>query len=306
MSEAWRRPTWERAVTELLQDIVDALSLGSIYALVALGIALIFGIMRLINFAHGELIMIAGYTMLLLNGAPWPLVILAAIAAGVIAALLMERVAFRPIRGASPATLMITSFAVSFLLQNVAILVFTSRTRAVDVSISISESTDILGLRVAWIDMVTSAVSILLLVALALFLKRHPAGRQMRAAAEHFTMARLLGIRANRVIALAFGISGALAAVAALLLIAKSGTVSPTIGQPLLLVGVVATVVGGMGSLPGAVLGGYLLGALTVTLQTTLPTELTPYRDAFLFSVVIAILVLKPGGILGRGEDLRV
>lgn len=293
-------------MTELVQHIVDALSLGSIYALVALGIALIFGIMRLINFAYGELIMISGYVMLALKGSPWILVVAATLASAAVAALILERFAFRPVRGASGATMMITSFAVSFLLQNLAILFFGAETKAVGFAPGISDAIDIGGIRLARIDLVTIATTLVLLIALAWYLGRTLTGRQMKAAAEDFTMARLVGIKADRVIASAFALSGLLAAAAAILLTANSGTVSPTVGITPLLTGVVATVIGGMGSLLGAVAGGYLLGAVSVALQVVLPGGLVPYREAFVFGVVIVVLLARPGGVFGRQEEARV
>lgn len=290
----------------LLQNLIDAVSLGSLYALLALGLALIFGIMRLVNFAYGELIMVGGYTMLLLVHRPLLVWILGTIGVVVIIALAMERVAFRPVRQARPSTLLVTSFAVSFLLQNVAMLTMGSMPKAVGVSSVLVEPFLVGNLRIPRINVFTVSVTLVLLVGLVVFLQRTSLGIQMRAAAEDFRMARLLGVRANTVIATAFGISGVLAATVALLFVAQTGTISPAMGVEPMIVAFVATVIGGMNSLPGATLGGFLVGCLTVALQVLLPIELRPYRQAFTFALVIAFLLFRPQGLLpGRSAGRR-
>ena len=281
-----------------IQHLIDAVTVGSLYALYALGIALIFGIMQLINFAHGELIMLGAYTIVLLEQPPWPILILATLGVAVLVALAIERVAFRPIRGANPATLLITSFAVSYLIQNLVILIEGSQPQGTNISTRLSESFQIQGISIRKLDVVTVVVTIALLAALGLFLNRTRLGVQMRAAAEDFRMARTLGVKANTVIAVAFGISGLLAGVAAIFVVAQTGTVSPTMGSSAVLVAFVATVLGGMGSLRGAVIGGYLVGAITVALQAYLPLELRPYRDAFVFTAVIVLLLARPQGLV--------
>jgi branched-subunit amino acid ABC-type transport system permease component len=290
----------------VIQNAINALSLGSLYALFALGVALIFGIMRLVNFAHGELIMVGGFAIVLAAGLPWPVLVLLVVLVVAAFALGMERVAFRPVRGASPATLLVTSFAVSFLLQNLAILIFGSLPRTTSLSTSLLESFTVGDVSIPKLDILTVCVTAALVVALALFLGRSRVGVQMRAAAEDFGMSRLLGVRANTVIAVAFAISGILAAAAALLLVAQTGTVTPTMGLNAVVIAFIAAVVGGMGSLPGAVLGGFVLGGLTVALQASLPLDLRAYRDAFVYLAVFVFLVLRPQGILvPRSAALR-
>jgi branched-chain amino acid transport system permease protein len=281
-----------------LQHVIDAITLGSSYATYALGIALIFGIMRLINFAYGELIMVGAYTLVLISNPAWPIQLLATIGVAVVFALAMERVAFRPLRGASPATLLISSFAVSYGLQNLAILIEGSAPKGTNVSTWLSESFSIGSLDITHLAVVTIVTTIVLLIALGLFLARTRIGVQMRAAAEDFRMARVLGVRANTVIATAFAISGIFAGVGAYLLVAQTGEVEPDIGSQPVLFAFVATVLGGMGSLRGAVLGGYVFGAVTVTLQATLPPSLASYRDAFAFGAVIVILLFRPQGLI--------
>lgn len=285
-------------MTAFLQGIIDAATAGSFYALFALGIALIFGIMRLVNFAHGELIMIGAYTIYLVQDLFWPAIIIITAIVVVLAALIMERVAFRPVRGANPATLLITSFAVSFLLQNIARLVFTSLPKSVDISPLFRQSVRIGGVTVTWLSVITLATTLLLLLMLAIFLSRTRLGLQMRAAAEDFRMARLCGVPADRVIAAAFVLSGVLATAAAVLVAAQTGSLTVGMGLTPVLFGFTAAVIGGLGSLPGAVTGGYLLGAATGVLNQTLPLTLAGYRDALLFAGVFAFMALRPGGLL--------
>jgi branched-chain amino acid transport system permease protein len=285
-------------MTTVIQNIIDALALGSLYALFALGVALIFGIMRLVNFAHGELIMVAAYTLVLVGDVPFVVKIGASILVAIVIALIMERVAMRPVRDSNPTTLLITSFAVSYLLQNLAILILGSTPRSGQVSGALSKSFQIGDLSISKLNVVTIVVTLALLGGLGLFLNRTAMGVQMRAAAENFRMARLLGVPANRVIATAFGISGLLAAIAAIFLTAQTGTVSPTLGLTPVLFAFMATVLGGLGSLSGAVVGGFLLGAASVALQALLPVEISGYRDAFLFGAVLLVLVLRPQGLI--------
>jgi branched-chain amino acid transport system permease protein len=294
-------------MAEFLQHVIDAVTYGSQYALYALGIALIFGIMGLINFAHGELIMVGGFTIVLIGQPGWPIVVIACIGMAIVFALAMERVAFRPLRGANPATLLIASFAVSYGLQNLAILIEGSAPRGTSVSPWLSESFQIGSVSVLYLSVVTVVVTAVILVALGLFLQRTRIGVQMRAAAEDFRMAQILGVRSNTVIATAFAISGLLAGIGAYLLVAQTGQVSYDMGSNPVLIAFVATVLGGMGSLRGAVLGGYIFGAIVVGLQTYLPLELRPYRDAFAFGAVIVVLLIRPQGlIVARSSVTRI
>jgi branched-chain amino acid transport system permease protein len=290
-----------------VQHVVDASALGSFYALFALGIALIFGIMRLVNFAHGELIMVGSYAVYLTQTLWWPLIVLAGVAASTAMALITERVAFRPIRGASPATLLITSFAVSYLLQSGGRLVFTSLPKSADIDPLLRESFVVRDVFVSWLTVITIGVTALLLLALAVFLRTTAIGTRMRAAAEDFDAARLCAVDANRVVAVAFALSGLLAGAAALLVVGQTGSLFPTMGLTPVLFGFTAAVIGGMGSLAGAVLGGYLLGAGSTALTITLPTSVAPFRDAFLFLLVMVVLTLRPEGIVrARGAVSRV
>lgn len=291
----------------VVQNAIDAISLGSIFALFALGIALIFGIMGLINFAHSELIMVGGLVLVFLDDVPLAARALAVVAVVVLLALATERVAFRPVRGASPATLLVTSFAVSFLLQNLAILIFGARPKTTNVSGTLTESFRAGDVTIPKLNVLTVCVTAALLASLWAFLTRTALGTQMRAAAEDFVMARLVGVKANRVIAAAFALSGVLAAAAAILLVAQTGTVTPTMGVSAVIFGFIAAVVGGLGSLGGAVVGGYLIGGLTVGLQAGLSVEMRPYRDALVFLAIFVLLVFRPQGlVVAKSRQTRV
>jgi branched-chain amino acid transport system permease protein len=296
------------SATFVLQNVIEALSLGGLYALIALGIALIFGIVRLVNFAHGEIIMVGAYMIYVLQGFGWPIFVLGAVAGSVIVAVAMDQVAFRPVRGADPSTLLITSFAVSVFIQSAVNLTATPEPRALGkLPEFLGNAVYIGSLRISVRTLLTTGTAVILLIALAIFLKRTRMGIYMRAAAEDFGMARLLGVRANVVIACAFALSGLLAGVVAVLLVFQTGTIVPTMGLLPVLIGFVATVLGGLGSPVGAALGGLLLGCLTIALQAALPEHLRLYRDAFVFALVIVVLLLRPQGLLaGRAARERV
>lgn len=286
--------SWETVV----QTSIDAITLGSLYALYALGIGLIFGIMRLINFAHGELVMAAGYALVLLSSFWLPVRTVIAVLIAIALALAMERVAFRPVRGANPATLLVTSFAVSIILQSAAEMSFGALPRATNVSTTLTESFTAGPILIPKLSVLTVGLTLALLVGLVVFFRRTSLGVQMRAAAEDFSMARLMGVRANRVIAVAFAMSGSLAGIAALLVVAQTGSIQTTTGVNVVVIAFVATILGGIGSLVGAVLGGFVLGVLTVALQASLPLELLPFRDAFVFGLVLLMLIVRPQGLI--------
>jgi branched-chain amino acid transport system permease protein len=290
------------------QFLVNALSLGSLYALMALGMAIVFGILRLVNLAYGELIMVAGYTLFVLNDSPlpWLGIALLAVVMAALASVLTERVAFRPVRTNSLNAMLITSFAVSTVLQNAALLLVSPRTRAVNVPGLLTQSVELAGLRVSIANVLTIIVSVGLLVGLNLALRRTSLGIALRAAADDFPMTRMLGVRADRVIATAFAISGVLAGVVGLFWVARIGSVVPTIGAGPLLIALIATVIGGMQGLGGAIVGGYLLGGLTVGMQLVLPQGLLDFRDAFTFGIVILVLLIRPQGLIAGRSSVRV
>ena len=286
-------------MSELAQNLIDALALGSLYALIALGVAVIYTVMGLLNFAQGEFIMVPAYALYVLAGVPFGVAVGGALVTGVGLAVLAERVAFRPVRGADPSAQLVTSLAVAAILQNVVSVAVDARAQSVATPSFLGESIALGRVTVPNLELVTIGLTALVLAGLGWLLYRTQIGLAMRAAAENFEMARLLGVRADRVIAVSFAISGALAALVAVLLVAQTGQISPTMGLTPVLVGFVAVVIGGFGRIFGAVLGGLLLGALASLLGTYLPEGLAPFRDAFVFSVPVLVLIFRPEGLLG-------
>ncbi|TMQ93648.1 branched-chain amino acid ABC transporter permease [Actinomadura soli] len=293
-------------MSAVAQNLVNALSLGSLYALIALGIALLFSIMGLINFAHGELIMIGGYALVWFAALPFAMtaVLVAAVVIG--CGLAMERLAFRSVRGASGETLLMTSFALSLLVQGGVLLFEGANPKSADVLGSLGASVEVAGLSVGKLDFAIIGVTAVLLLGLAWFLRATSLGVQMRAAAEDFRTARALGVRADLVVATAFGVSGAFAAIAAIFLVASTGSLTPGMGLRPVLVGFVAIVLGGLGRLWAAALGAYVLALLTVMLQAYLPGGVAPYQDALVYLGIVMILMFRPHGIAGRPGAVRV
>ena len=286
-------------MTELAQNLIDALALGSLYALIALGVTLVYTVMGMMNFAHGEFIMLAAYALYVLAGLPFAAALGGALVTGVLIAIAAERVAFRPVRDADLSAQLVTSLAVATILQSVVTGAVNARPQSVATPAAISGSTELGAVSVPNLEFLTLGLTAVVLAGLGWLLYRTRAGLAMRAAAENFEMARLLGVRADRVIALSFAISGALAAVVGVLLVMQTGQVSPTMGLTPVLIGFVAVVIGGFGRMVGAVLGGLLLGIASSLLGAYLPAGLVPFRDAIVFSLPVAILIFRPRGLLG-------
>jgi branched-chain amino acid transport system permease protein len=283
-----------------LQQMVNALSLGGTYALLALGLAVVFSIVRLINFAHGEVMTVAGYAIWfsLLYALPVPVVIALGLAAAALVSVAMERVAFRAMRGASITSLLITSFAVSEIIKVLLQNGISARPVPVVLPGWLTATVDLGLARVGMISVISILSVIVAILVLGIILRRTVLGIAMRAAAEDFAVVRLMGIRANHVVALAFAISGALAGIAAVLWVAQRGSVDPLMGATPVLKAFIATVLGGLGSLSGAVLGGFVVGIVEVFLQAFLPEAALPYREAISLSVIIALLVWRPDGLM--------
>ncbi len=288
-----------------VQQVLNALSFGAEYALIALGLALVFSIMGLVNFAHGEIIAVGGYTMMALGaiavGNPL-IVIIGAIAASMIAAVMLERVAFRPVRYASPTTGLLTAFGVSLILQNLFLLLVSPRPIAVTSLYFLDWPIAVGSIRISSLQIFETIATVFAIALLALFLRRSKFGLAMRAASHDFEMVRLMGIRANRVVATAFAVSGLLAGIAAVFVIARRGGVDPLLGFNPVLKAFVACVVGGFGSLPGAVLGGFLLGGLEVAMLVILPQDYGGMKDAFVYAIIALVLVWRPAGIISSGS----
>ncbi|MGD0724653.1 MAG: branched-chain amino acid ABC transporter permease [Spirochaetia bacterium] len=293
-----------------LDFLINAISLGSTYALLALGMVIVYGILKLVNFAYGELIMITGYSLFVLTlgpHLPWIIMAVLAVGVAVLTSYLTERVAFRPVRSNSLTAMLITSFAVSTLLQNAALLIISPRARGVPLPDVFSESAVIWGQSVPIRSLLAIVTSLLLLGLLVLLLRRTVLGIALRAASDNFRMTRMLGVPANLVISVAFAISGLLAGVVGLFWVGRTASVTPTIGAAPLLVAFVATVIGGMRSLLGAVVGGYIYGIVFSLIGVLLPQGLLEFREAFMFLIVILILLFRPEGLIrGVNSSRRV
>ena len=281
--------------------LISAISLGSLYALLALGLVIIYGILKMVNFAYGELIMIGGYVLYLVGSntnLPWLIVAVAAVLGAMAVSYLTELVAFRRVREKSLTALLITSFAVSTLLQNGALLIISPRAKAIALPKVFSTSVTLFGITTPMRSILTIAVSIALLVGLTLLFRYTILGIALRAAADNFRMTRMLGVPANLVISSAFVLSGAIAGVVSLFWIGRTASVTPTIGLGPLLIAFVATVIGGMRSLVGAVVGGFVYGMIFSFIGVLLPQTLLNYREAFMFLIVVLILLLRPEGLV--------
>ncbi|MGC4026914.1 MAG: branched-chain amino acid ABC transporter permease [Mesorhizobium sp.] len=289
----------------MLQMLIDAASVGGLYALTAIGIGLIFGVIGLVNFAYGEYIMVGAYVLLLTAGFYWPFAVLCVLLFVVVFALASDWLVFGQVRRAPPETLMIVSFGLSFMIQYIYVMFFGSLTRTVNFLPDISRSFELGGLRVAGVSLLQIGATVILTAALAVFINFTRIGYQMRAVSENPRMARLVGVDSNRIIAAAFAISAILAVTVTILFVAQTGSMTPFFGVSLTMIGFVATVIGGLGSLPGCALGGFLVGALTTLLQMLLPPHLQPFREAFVFAVVIVVLLVRPRGLIAVRSSLE-
>ncbi len=292
----------------IAQQIVNGLILGSMYALVAIGFSMIYGIIRLINFAHGDVVMIGAFVTLALMqvaGLPFVLVAAGALAAGAVVGVLIERGAFRPMRGAPQVTGFIASLAVSIMLQNLGILLLTAQPRNFTFPAALQKVINAGPVSFRVIDLVIMLSALGLMVLVMLLVKRTRLGMAMRATAENLDVARLMGININRTILAAFAMGSALAGIAGLMWGGKFGQIDPLLGYVPGLKSFVAAVIGGVGSIPGAILGGYILGLAEVLFVGLLPPIYSAYRDAFVFGTLIVILLIMPNGLLGNDEGER-
>ncbi len=285
-------------MTHFIQSLVDAISSGAVYALAALGIGLVFGVMRLANFAHGELITSAAYTLVLSWHLGAVVAIVLSLIVPVVLAIAMELVVFRHLRAANPATLLIASFGLSFLLQALYQYLFGSSARSAAVAPGLAKSVDVFGLQLKLLSLVTILLAAILLVGLQLFLRQTSIGLQVQAASSDFRMARLLGVRANRVIMLTFALSGVLAAAVAFVQTVQGVQVISTFGAPVTIFALIGAVIGGIDRLTGALVGGFAVGFALSELRTWLPFSLVSMADLFVFLLVIVALVARPAGLL--------
>lgn len=284
-----------------LQALVDAVGLGALYALAAMGIGLIFGVMRVINFAHGELFMAGAYALALTKDGPLAVSIVACFGIVIVLALAME-VAYRPLREAAPLTTLVATFAVSFLLQSIALLVFGPLGSNASVAPSLNQAVTFGEIRIRWVTFVAIGVGALLLAGTAVVLGKTTIGLQMRAAAADFRTARLLGVRANTVIAFAFFLGAILAAAATIVFTIQQPLVTPRFGLGITIVALVGVVVGGLDRLVSATLGGFAVGFVTSLLGFYLPAEQRVFVQSFLFALVILVLLARPSGLFAPAK----
>ena len=287
------------------QTLVDAVGLGAVYALMAVGIGLVFGVLRLVNFAYGQLIMAGAYTLAFTSG--WPVAgsVLACFAVVVALSFAMEGLVFRPLRTQSPAVMLVTTFAIAFLLQAVALLLDvrdgTIGEPAVSVA-SLNQVVTVWGVDIRKVTILAVAVAIVALGLLALLLGKTMIGLQMRAASTDFRTARLLGVKADRVIGVAVLLSGLLAAAVAVILTVQLPLVSPDFALKETIVVLVGVVVGGIDRLWTATLGGFAIGFATGVINGALPTDKTVFLPSAVFALVILVLLLRPAGLFARGR----
>jgi branched-chain amino acid transport system permease protein len=304
-----------------VQALIDAIGLGAVYALIAVGIGLVFGVLRLVNFAYGQLIMIAAYMLVFTQSWGNVAAIVIALATAVFASLVMERIAFRPLRTTSPATMLVATFAISYLLQNLALLRYTYRNRPVGDSVGVlgqlNRAATIGSLHVRWVTFLAIGVGAVALAGLTLLLNRTDIGLQMRAAAADFRTARMLGVRADRVVMTAVAISGLLAGAAAVILAIQTPQVTNSTGLNETIFVLIGVVVGGMNQLLSATLGGFAIGFVNSFLgfelatqgsvsQTAIPFTSGVYLPSVIFVLVILVLLLRPAGLFTRRGQAAV
>ena len=291
-----------------MQQFVNALSLGSLYALIALGYPMVYGILRLINFAHGDVFMSGGYLAFYAVTAfmmPWWVAVIAAIGMTTLFGMGLERVAYRPLRDSPRISIMISAIGASFLIENLAIVLFDARPKAFPVP-DFFASTFVLGdVHISMVSIIIPVVTAIILAALLWVIYRTKTGMAMRAVATDIDAARLMAIDVNRIISFTFAIGSALAAVGGIMWALKYPRLEPLMGIMPGLKCFIAAVIGGIGSIAGAVLGGLLLGLIELMTIAFLP-ELTGYKDAFAFVLLIVVLLVKPTGLLGSKQGEKV
>ncbi len=287
------------------QTFADALALGAIYALMAVGIGLVFGVLRLVNFAYGQLVMAGAFALAVASEMNWPLWvgIVLCFAVVLVLSLLLDRLVFRPLRRQSPAVMLVATFAVAFLLQSIAALRFGTFGRIATSLTFLNRPVDIAGTDVRKITIVAIVVAAVCLVALTALLERTTVGLHMRAAAMDFDTARLLGVRANRVIGVAVLLSGALAAVVAIMLTVQNPLVTSTFALNDTIIVLAGVVLGGMNRPVSATLGGFAIGFGSGLLGGALPTAQSQYVPTFLFAAVILVLLVRPSGLFARSTS---
>ncbi len=284
--------------------LLDGLSLGAIYALIALGYTMVYGIAKMLNFAHGDIIMVGAYAILstiTLTGNPY-IAMLVSIVVCTLVGVITERLAYRPLRSASPLAVLITAIGVSFFLQSIAQLIYGTKSRPV--TLPSFGNIKIGSLTVSINTVVTLVIGAIIMAALTVFVKKTRTGRAMQAVSEDRGAAQLMGVNVNRIIMITFAIGSALAAFASLFYLMQIPSTTPTLGSMPGIKAFTAAVIGGIGSIPGAMIGGVLLGVIE-KLCLAVPV-ISPYTTAIEFSLLIFILLVKPIGLLGKKRREKV
>ncbi|QNM04616.1 branched-chain amino acid ABC transporter permease [Qiania dongpingensis] len=290
-----------------LSYLINGVSLGSVYAIIALGYTMVYGIAKMLNFAHGDIIMVGGYAAFLamVNAGLSPLIgVLVSIVVCTLLGVVIERIAYKPLRMAPPLAVLITAIGVSYFLQNLALLLFGADTKTFKSVISFKGISLAGGaLQISGVTIVTIAACILIVVGLSLFINKTRAGQAMLAVSEDRGAAQLMGINVNKTIALTFAIGSALAAIAGVLLCSAYPSLNPYTGAMPGIKAFVAAVFGGIGSVPGAMVGGILLGIIEILAKAYISSQLA---DAIVFAMLIIILLVKPTGIFGKKIQEKV
>jgi branched-chain amino acid transport system permease protein len=295
-------------IDQFLQYLVSALALGSLYALIAIGYTMVYGILRLINFAHGEVFMLGGYiafyavTVFLM---PWWAGYIVALGLTGIFGVGLERVAYRPLRHSPKISIMISAIGASFLMQNLAIVIFGGRPKGFPIPEIFNKIVKIHTASVVNVSIIIPGITAVLLTILLIIVHKTKTGMAMRAVATDLPAARLMGIDVNKIVSFTFGTGSTLAAIGGVMWALKYPQLNPSIGMIPGLKCFIAAVIGGIGNISGAVLGGLLLGLIEIMVVAALPT-LTGYRDAFAFILLIIVLLLKPSGLLGKNQIEKV
>ncbi len=289
----------------IISTLINGLSMGAVYALIALGYTMVYGIAKMLNFAHGDVIMVGSYILFLfsMKFIKNPFVaILCAILFCMLLGVLVERIAYRPLRGAPSLAVLIPAIGVSFFLQSVAQLIFTVTPK--QVPLFNFTSIELGGITIKTEAIITLVVGVLVMIVLTVFVNKSKTGRAMLAVSEDRGAAQLMGVNVNRTIATTFAIGSALAAVASVFMLFIAPVTNPTLGAMPGIKAFVAAVLGGIGSIPGAAIGGLILGIVE---QLALKYEfLAPYSDAIVFAILIVVLLVKPSGILGKKRHEKV
>ena len=287
-----------------LSYLISGLGLGSVYAIIALGYSMVYGIAKMLNFAHGDIIMVGAfvtYYAMSSYGMPVLVAVLVSTVACTVLGVVIERLAYKPLREASSLSVLITAIGVSYFLQNAAMLMFGTDTKIFPTVLS--GSLKIGGLSIPYLTLITIFTCIAIMVVLTMFINKTKTGRAMRACSEDKGASALMGINVNRIISITFAIGSGLAAIAAVLLCATYPSVYPILGSLPGIKAFTAAVLGGIGSIPGAFLGGLVLGVIEIMARAYISTQLS---DAIVFMVLIVVLLIRPTGLLGKKVKVKV